>query len=147
MQAGKESTIHKVAPHLKDILVHLKQMETLADELELGSLEVPDPFFPLVQKMRIDMVRRFGIWLNPEHEKFDPIIMAATLLHPKLRRVLKENERDIAKKGALQYSKKWYPSEGSQQAHSSVSSRLYSVKIPVRNFKVWNSKSRVFSVR
>ena len=59
--------------------------------------------------MQIAIVRRFGNWLNPEHQKFDSIMMVATLLHPALRRVLSDSERAIAVKGVLQYSRKWYP--------------------------------------
>ena len=64
-----------------------------------------------VLEMKVALVRRFGNWLNPEHRKFDSIMMIATLLHPALRRVLTDGERDIAVKGALQYSRKWYPTE------------------------------------
>ena len=61
--------------------------------------------------MKVDLVRRFGNWLNTEHSKFDSIMMVATLLHPTLRRVLSDGERAIAFKGVVQYSQKWYRSE------------------------------------
>ena len=49
MQAEKESTVHKIIPHLKDIIAHLNHMKSLGVELELDSHGVKDPFFPLVQ--------------------------------------------------------------------------------------------------
>ena len=49
MQAEKESTVHKVIPHLKDILAHLGRMKTLSQELELDFHSVSDPFFPLIR--------------------------------------------------------------------------------------------------
>ena len=49
MQAEKESTVHKIVPHLKDMIAHLDHMKNLAVEYELDSHGVKDPFFPLVQ--------------------------------------------------------------------------------------------------
>ena len=49
MQAEKESTVHKIVPHLKDMIAHLNRMKTLGVELELDSHGEKDPFFPLVQ--------------------------------------------------------------------------------------------------
>ena len=66
--------------------------------------------------MQIDLVRCFGIWLNPTHEKFDSIMMVATLLHPTLRRALTEEERDIAVRGVVHYSNKWYSTNNQQSA-------------------------------
>ncbi|GAV03763.1 hypothetical protein RvY_14143 [Ramazzottius varieornatus] len=57
--------------------------------------------------MQVDIVVRFGVWLNPEHLTFDPIMMVETLLHPALRRLLTEKEQTIAMKGVLQYDEKW----------------------------------------
>ncbi|GAV03762.1 hypothetical protein RvY_14142 [Ramazzottius varieornatus] len=51
MQAEKESTIHKIIPHLKDILAHLSHMKTLAEELDLGSYGIEDPFSPLIRSI------------------------------------------------------------------------------------------------
>ena len=71
-------------------------------------------------EMQIAIVRRFGNWLNPEHQKFDSIMMVATLLHPALRRVLSDSERAIAVRGVLQYSKKWYPIERADSSGSTI---------------------------
>ncbi|GAU95730.1 hypothetical protein RvY_07303 [Ramazzottius varieornatus] len=107
MQAEKKNTIHKIIPHLKDIPAPLSHMRTWAEELDLGSYGIKDPFFPLIRNMQVDIVARFGVWLNPEHLTFDPIMMVATLIHPALRRHLTEKEQTIAMKGVLQYGKKW----------------------------------------
>ncbi|GAV05987.1 LOW QUALITY PROTEIN: hypothetical protein RvY_16031 [Ramazzottius varieornatus] len=107
MQAEKESTIHKIIPHLKDLLAHLSHMKTLAEELNLGSYGIEDHFFSLIRNMQVDIVGRFGLWLNLEHLTIDHITMVATLLHPALRRLLTEMEQTIAMKGVLQYEKKW----------------------------------------
>ena len=68
--------------------------------------------------MQIALIRRFGIWLNPEHLKCDPIMMVATMLHPALRRVLSDGERAIAVKGVVQYSNKWYPTKQLSSFHN-----------------------------
>ncbi|GAU89875.1 hypothetical protein RvY_02374 [Ramazzottius varieornatus] len=80
-------------------------MKTLAEELDLGSYEIEDPFFPLIRNVQVDIVVRFGVRLNPVHLTFDPIMMEATLLHPALRRLLTEKEQTITMKGLLQYDK------------------------------------------
>ena len=49
MQAEKESTVHKIIPHLKDLIAHLTRMKTLGVELDLDSHSEKDPFFSLVQ--------------------------------------------------------------------------------------------------
>ncbi|GAU91434.1 hypothetical protein RvY_03685 [Ramazzottius varieornatus] len=58
------------------------------------------------QDIQVDIVVRFGEWLNHEHLTFDPIMMVATLLHPALRRLLTEKEQTMAM-SVLQYDKKW----------------------------------------
>ena len=75
MQAEKESTVHKIVSHLKDLIAHLNRMKTIREELELDSQGEKDPFFPLVQGtvLKSKLQRAFmlikdkqnsDVWLN-----------------------------------------------------------------------------------
>ena len=66
--------------------------------------------------MQIDLVRRFAIRLNPTHEKFDSIMMVATLLHLTLRRASTEEERYMAVRSVVHNSNEWYPTNNQQSA-------------------------------
>ncbi|OQV24208.1 hypothetical protein BV898_02155 [Hypsibius exemplaris] len=120
-----ESTLHKVCPQLKRIFHHLRDLKDPAKKLDLEKESDAVTLSALLNQMAWDMEEdlqtRFGYIIDNRHPNYDPIYIAAVLLHPSLRQGLSASDLIDGRKGLLHYHSLWNkPRKSSSQFGSFI---------------------------